>query len=305
MIGVPRNMYCQFTIFFCYFRLNSSPCYTMEGPKYCSWDVKELANDYGWTELPTHPQDEDIMMSFYSDRHGGVKANVFMTTGTVATSLDHPTKGKTLLYRGKRNTFDQLEEVFDNPRVLTGSGYKTRAKLREEEIEMVNDQVNLPIGLGEDNEGNAVPYDLYEGLDDIENLRIEDSDSDVSGMTGDDLFLKRLEFKSVSDFDGESQIEKLLNQWDEEESESENEEESDEHLDDLEATSSNDESENEIEDYTENTEVSENDSDQPHFSSSTDSDSDNSESEIEGFGTETSNESEYTSEDFENDLDGF
>merc|ERR1719446_1127675 len=40
-----------------------------------------------------------------------------MTTGTVATSLDHPTKGKTLLYRGKRNTFDKLEEVFDNPRV--------------------------------------------------------------------------------------------------------------------------------------------------------------------------------------------
>merc|ERR1719431_874401 len=64
-----------------------------------------------------------------------------MTTGTVATSLDHPTKGKTLLYRGKRNTFDQLEEVFDNPRVsdkLTDSGYKTRAKLREEENEIGN-----------------------------------------------------------------------------------------------------------------------------------------------------------------------
>jgi len=289
----------------------------MEGPKYCSWDVKELASDYGWTELPTHPQDEDIMMSFYSDRHGGVRANVFMTTGTVATSLDHPTKGKTLLYRGKRNTFDQLEEVFDNPRVsdkhdldfaqslaLTNSGYKTRAKLREEENEIGNDQVYGPCGFGEDYEGTSVHYDLYEGLDDIENLRIGDSDD--NGMIDDELYLKRLEFESVSEFDGESQIEKLLSKWDEEESETEDEEESDEFLYDIEVTSSNDDSENEIEDCTDNIEADDNDSDISHHLSSGDSDSDVY-SESEGLGTETGNETEYTSEDLENDneLDGF
>jgi len=281
----------------------NTPCYAMEGPKYCSWDVKELASDYGWTELPIHPQDEEIMMSFYSDRHGGVRANVFMTTGTVATSLDHPTKGKTLLYRGKRNTFDQLEEVFDNPRVLTGSGYKTRAKLREEENEIGNDQ---GFGPSEDYEANAVHYDLYEGLDDIENLRIEDSDD--NGMIDDGLYLKRLEFESVSEFDGECQIEKLLSKWDEEESETEDEEESDEHFSNIEVTSSNEDSENEIEDYMENTEADENDSDISHHLSSGDSDSDDySESESEVLGTDTGNESEYTSEDLENDndLDGF
>merc|ERR1712179_404153 len=231
-------------------------------------------------------------------RHGGVRANVFMTTGTVATSLDHPTKGKTLLYRGKRNTWDQLEEVFDNPRVLTGSGYKTRAKLREEENEIGADQV---CGLSEDYEANAVHYDLYEGLDDIENLRIEDS-------VDNGLYLKRLEFESVSEFDGECQIEKLLSKWDEEESETEDEEESDERISNIEVTSSNEDSENEIEDYTENTEADENDSDISHRLSSGDSDSDDySESESEGLGTDTGNESEYTSEDLENDndLDGF
>jgi len=274
----------------------------MEGPKYCSWDVKELANDYGWTELPIHPQDEDIMMSFYSDRHGGVRANVFLTTGTVATSLDHPTKGKTLLYRGKRNTFDQLEEVFDNPRVLTGSGYKTRAKLREEENEIENDQVYGPSGYGEDYEGTTDHYDLYDGLDDIEKLRIEDSDD--NGMIDDDLYLKRLEFESVSEFDGESQIEKLLSKWDEEESETEDEEESEEHLYNNEVTSSNEDSENE--DCTESTETDENESDNSHHSSSGDSGSDDY-SDSEGLGTDSTNESEYTSEDLENDidLDGF
>merc|ERR1712179_622365 len=206
--------------------------------------------------------------------------------------------------RGKRNTWDQLEEVFDNPRVLTGSGYKTRAKLREEENEIGADQV---CGLSEDYEANAVHYDLYEGLDDIENLRIEDSDD--NGMIDDGLYLKRLEFESVSEFDGECQIEKLLSKWDEEESETEDdEEESDEHFSYIEVTSSNEDSENEIEDYTENTEADENDSDISQHLSSGGSDSDDySESESEGLGTDTGNESEYTSEDLENDndLDGF
>jgi len=178
-------------------------------PKYCSWDVKELASDYGWTELPIHPNDEDRMLSFYSDQHGGVRANVYMKTGTVATSLEHPTKGKTQLYRGQRNTFEKLEEIFDNPRVHTESGYRTRAKLREED-EVVNDVISVvdtPIGC-----------DMYGGLDEMETLRIEGdeaseySDRDVMA----DLYSQgRLE--SVSEFDGESLMEKLMNKWDEEE----------------------------------------------------------------------------------------
>merc|ERR1740137_418284 len=132
-----------------------------------------------------------------------------MKTGTVATSIEHPTKGKTQLYRGQRNTFDELEEIFDNPRVHTESGYRTRAKLREED-EVVNDGISVvdtPIGC-----------DMYGGLDEMETLRIEGdeaseySDKDVMA----DLYSQgRLE--SVSEFDGESLMEKLMNKWDEEE----------------------------------------------------------------------------------------
>jgi len=164
-------------------------------PKYCSWDVKELANDYGWTELPTHPNDEGRMLSFYSSEHGGVKANVYIKTGTVATSLDHPTQGKTQLYKGQRDTFEKLEEVFDNPRVHTSSGYQTRAKVNEEE----------------EGDNSKVTVD-----DDIEQLRVGDSDNLELKDVVADLYREN-RFASEADFDGESLMEKLMSKWDEDE----------------------------------------------------------------------------------------
>jgi len=226
----------------------------MASPKYCSWDVKELAIDSGWTELPTHPQDEDKMMRFFSGKHEGVTVNVNLHTGSVATSLDHPLKGKTQLYRGQRNTLGQLVEVFDNPRVHTDSGYKTRAKLRE----AVEGEEGVPRGIphGEDGysieyeESISIQYELFKGLgDDIENLRIEENDgscdSEDNEMTNL-LTQGRLMFESGSESDGEL---KLLSEWEEEEIESEEVSASEgyDHLEDSEFSSSSGESEKGIE----------------------------------------------------------
>jgi len=214
----------------------------MASPKYCSWDVKELAIDYGWTELPTHPQDEDKMMRFFSGKHEGVTVNVNLLTGTIATSLDHPLKGKTQLYRGQRNTLGQLVEVFDNPRVHTDSGYKTRAKLRE----AVEEEEEVPRGIphgysNEYEESTSIQYD-------IENLRIEENDgsydSEDNEMTNL-LTQGRLMFESGSESDGELP----LNKWDEEEIESEEVSASEgyDHLEDSEFSNSSGESEKGIE----------------------------------------------------------
>jgi len=224
----------------------------MASPKYCSWDVKELAIDYGWTELPTHPQDEDKMMRFFSGKHEGVTVNVNLHTGTVATSLEHPLKGKTQLYRGQRNTLGQLVEVFDNPRVLTDSGYKTRAKLRE----AAEEEEGVPRGIphsedvysNEYEETTSIQYDLFKGLADIENLRIEENegscDSEDNEMTNL-LTQGRLMFESGSESDGELP----LNKWDEEEIESEEVSASEgyDHLEDSEFSNSSGESEKGIE----------------------------------------------------------
>jgi len=228
----------------------------MASPKYCSWDVKELAIDYGWTELPTHPQDEDKMMRFFSGKHEGVTVNVNLLTGTIATSLDHPLKGKTQLYRGQRNTLGQLVEVFDNPRVHTDSGYKTRAKLRE----AAEEEEGVPRGIhhGEDGNSNdyeestSIQYDLFKGLGDIENLRIEENvgscDSEDNEITHL-LTQGRLMFESGSESDGEVSLNKLLADWDEEEIESEEVSASEgyDHLEDSEFSSTSGESEKGIE----------------------------------------------------------
>merc|ERR1719347_1248111 len=153
------------------------------------------------------------MMRFFSGKHEGVTVNVKLHTGTIATSLHHPLKGKTQLYRGQRNTLGQLVEVFDNPRVHTDSGYKTRAKLRE----AVKEEEEVPRGIphGQDGynneceESTSIQYD-------IENLRIEKNngnyDSEDNEMTNL-LPQGRLMFESGSESDGELP----LNKWDEEE----------------------------------------------------------------------------------------
>jgi len=217
----------------------------MASPKYCSWDVKELAIDYGWTELPTHPQDEDKMMRFFSGKHEGVTVNVNLHTGTVATSLEHPLKGKTQLYRGQRNTLGQLVEVFDNPRVHTDSGYKTRAKLRE----AVEEEEEVPRGIPHGQDGYSNEYEESTSIQyDIENLRIEENDgsydSEDNEMTNL-LTQGRLMFESGSESDGELP----LNKWDEEEIESEEVSASEgyDHLEDSEFSNSSGESEKGIE----------------------------------------------------------
>jgi len=290
----------------------------MSAPKYCSWDVKELASDYGWTELPTHPNDEDRMLSFYSDQHGGVRANVYIKTGTVATSLDHPTKGKTQLYRGQRDTFEKLEKIFDDPRVHTDSGYRTRAKLREE--------------------GEAVvPVDVYEGLDDIEQLRSEgDEASDYADKDVMADLYSQGRFEEDGEFDGESLMEKLMSKWDEEEEIDSDEIVLSEFKDTLnllddgyhrsisevdysDITSTSEESEgddlneNDTEDETTNgSEDGHDDSDQHETEESDESEGNESDedcSESDGIVTESGNESngfsDQASDDYSNDSDDY
>jgi len=184
----------------------------MSGAKYCSWDVQELATDYGWMELPVHPNDEGKMLSFYSSEHGGVRANVYLKTGTVATCLDHPTQGKTQLFRGQRDTFEKLEEVFVNPRIHTDSGYKTRSKLREEEF----GEYVMETSSSDSNEEVDIDHINEEG-DAIEQLRSLSIESELNEKdVATDLYgMGR--YNEGSEFDGVTLMEKLLNKWDEEE----------------------------------------------------------------------------------------
>jgi hypothetical protein len=63
---------------------------------------------------------ENIGLISYSD--GDTRINIYLSKMTVATCLNHPTKGKTQLFR-KRVTKKMLEQIFEYPRKHTGKGY--------------------------------------------------------------------------------------------------------------------------------------------------------------------------------------
>jgi ABC-type uncharacterized transport system permease subunit len=52
------------------------------------------------------------------------RINIYLTTGTVATSLCHPTKQNKQLYR-KNLSFREIKKLLINPRLHTGKGYYT------------------------------------------------------------------------------------------------------------------------------------------------------------------------------------
>jgi hypothetical protein len=79
--------------------------------------VQQLADSYNYQLIDF--QKSIGMVSYYRD---GVRINIYLTKGTVSTSMNHPTKGKTQLFR-KNITQQQLARIFKNPRLHTGQGY--------------------------------------------------------------------------------------------------------------------------------------------------------------------------------------
>ena len=72
------------------------------------------------------------------------RLNVYFTTMTVGTCIDHPFQGKTQLFR-RNVTLEQLKEIALDPRIHTGQGYrqvvKHEKRTREEEA-----QENVTLG---------------------------------------------------------------------------------------------------------------------------------------------------------------
>ena len=95
--------------------------------------VRKIAVKHGYEEIKLKDREAAYMLSFEHDNKKGcggperefghVRVNVYYTTGTVGTSLDHPSKGKTQLFRKNRPDYALLEKIFEDPRVHTGDGY--------------------------------------------------------------------------------------------------------------------------------------------------------------------------------------
>lgn len=80
-----------------------------------------LATENGWDPIEVK---DPTMVSFLKFMNGArARINVWFTTMTVGTYLEHPKQGKTQLFR-RRVTEKELKLIFKNPRAHTGKGYR-------------------------------------------------------------------------------------------------------------------------------------------------------------------------------------
>ena len=98
--------------------------------------VREIAWLQGYKEIYLAERESRHMLSFshlskfgcggHDKNRGPVRIDVYFTTGTVTTSLDHPKQGKGQLQRSFQPDYVLLQKIFENPRYHTDSGYHTR-----------------------------------------------------------------------------------------------------------------------------------------------------------------------------------
>ena len=84
--------------------------------------IRNLAECYGYTEVQYN---ETSRVIAFVNQAKTARVNVYYTTGTVATCIDHPRSGKTQLFRCDR-TLEDLDRIFSNVREHTGAGYHRR-----------------------------------------------------------------------------------------------------------------------------------------------------------------------------------
>ena len=94
-------------------------------PKFSEETVRQLAVSEGFKEAYFNERSKVISFTKPGEKIHCVKINVYYTTGTVGTCVDHPVQGRTQLFR--RNVdLEQLRMIFRNPHVHTGKGYHRR-----------------------------------------------------------------------------------------------------------------------------------------------------------------------------------
>jgi hypothetical protein len=81
--------------------------------------IRSIASRYGYAEVQFN---EGSRVVAFKSMDSKVRVNVYHTTGTVASCLFHPIKGKTQLFR-RDQSIQNLETIFANPRAHTGDGY--------------------------------------------------------------------------------------------------------------------------------------------------------------------------------------
>jgi len=100
----------------------------------CLDSVRQIANSNEWREVCFHDKSKVLSFARHDEQENDrVRIHVYYTTGTVATSLDHPRLGRNQLFQRNVN-LQQLEEIFRNPKLHTGKGVHRRVPANEQVV---------------------------------------------------------------------------------------------------------------------------------------------------------------------------
>jgi len=92
--------------------------------------------------------EQSRVISFSKEGATKTRINIYYTTRTIGTALDHPTQGKTQLFR-RNCTNTELAEIMRNPRVHTTKGYKRKVSSREQDIDAEEETRNALLDVDE------------------------------------------------------------------------------------------------------------------------------------------------------------
>ena len=91
-------------------------------------NVSEWGEYYGWYEHDYQWSQGELVILRKEDNNGDtMQLNIWCTTGTVGSYLNHPRQGKSQLFRRDVDSWGALKEILRNPRVHGQGGYHERA----------------------------------------------------------------------------------------------------------------------------------------------------------------------------------
>ena len=91
-------------------------------------EVRRAAQDAELDEIYYNETSRVISFADGGDPQTLTRINVYYTTGTVGTCVDHPRQGRTQLFR-RDVDMALLRELMRDPRLHTGTGYHQRRKM--------------------------------------------------------------------------------------------------------------------------------------------------------------------------------
>lgn len=94
-------------------------------------EVRTIAEMHGYEEIDHNKTSKLLSFRGLLNTNNSVRINVYYTTGTIGTCLNHPRKGKTQLFRRNITDLEVVSELFQNPRKHTGSGYYRKRTSQE------------------------------------------------------------------------------------------------------------------------------------------------------------------------------